>query len=88
LPTIKTLEFYMTLPAGVEDAGSFVRTGLSSLVSHIRGLQRVYLRVQDTDDHQHDSIRASLPNGANVDDFTIRHLHCRHSTAMEASRSA
>ncbi|CEM00737.1 unnamed protein product [Vitrella brassicaformis CCMP3155] len=70
LPTIKALDFKLTLPTGVEDAGSVVRTGLVSVIRHIRGLQRVTLTV-DATAVQHDSIRAPFPVGTNVGGLTI-----------------
>ncbi|CEM25323.1 unnamed protein product [Vitrella brassicaformis CCMP3155] len=72
LPTISGLHFAMTLPADVNEAGSFVRARLSSVIPHIRGLQGVTLRVQKTTAEQHDSILASLPVGANVGGFSVR----------------
>ncbi|CEM14008.1 unnamed protein product [Vitrella brassicaformis CCMP3155] len=77
LPTIKRLQFNITLPDDVEDTGSFVRTRLSSVIPHIRGLQGVTLRVQKTTAEQHDSITASLPVGVNIGAFcvSIRNVH-------------
>ncbi|CEM39275.1 unnamed protein product [Vitrella brassicaformis CCMP3155] len=77
LPTIRELDFELTLPDGVQDAGIFVRTSLSSAIPHIRGLRRVGLTVDDTTAEQHASIEASLPDGANnvIEGFTIRHEH-------------
>ncbi|CEM15700.1 unnamed protein product [Vitrella brassicaformis CCMP3155] len=77
LPTIKALDllFDVTLPDDVEEAGSFVRTGFSSVVSRIRGLQRVYLIIRNTDYQQGASIGASLPGGTNIGAFTITHEH-------------
>ncbi|CEM20499.1 unnamed protein product [Vitrella brassicaformis CCMP3155] len=71
LPTIGRLHFALTLPAGVQDAGSFVRTGLSSVTPHIRGLQRVILTVDTTTAEQHDFIEAFVPVGTNIEGFTI-----------------
>ncbi|CEM19620.1 unnamed protein product [Vitrella brassicaformis CCMP3155] len=70
LPTIRTLEFTMTLPPDVEDAGSVVRDRLLSLIDHIphlRGLQSLKLMVCcEPDVQQQDSIRASIPVGTNI----------------------
>ncbi|CEM17806.1 unnamed protein product [Vitrella brassicaformis CCMP3155] len=81
LPTIRELSFELTLPDGVQDAGSFVRTSLSSMISCIRGLRSVRLEVDDATAEQHGiaSIEASLPDGANnvIEGFTIRHEHRR-----------
>ncbi|CEM31753.1 unnamed protein product [Vitrella brassicaformis CCMP3155] len=74
LPTIRELRFTMTLPDSVEDAGSFVRTSLSSVTSHIRGLQCVELRVDGTTAEQRASIETSVPVGTNIDSFTIRSI--------------
>ncbi|CEM10280.1 unnamed protein product [Vitrella brassicaformis CCMP3155] len=60
LPTIRELEFTLTLPNGVEDAGSFVRTRLSSVISHIRGLRRVRLEVAATTADQRASVETSV----------------------------
>ncbi|CEM14023.1 unnamed protein product [Vitrella brassicaformis CCMP3155] len=72
LPTISGLRFATTLPADVQDAGSFVRARLSSVIPHIRGLQSVTLQVKETTAGQHDSILASLPVGANIGAFCSR----------------
>ncbi|CEM20495.1 unnamed protein product [Vitrella brassicaformis CCMP3155] len=71
LPTIQALKFITTLPDDVEDAGSFVRAGLSSAVPHIRGLQGVTLTVDRTTAEQHDSILASVPDGTNIEGFSV-----------------
>mmetsp|Transcript_12249 Transcript_12249/g.29335 ORF Transcript_12249/g.29335 Transcript_12249/m.29335 type:complete len:144 (+) Transcript_12249:2-433(+) len=93
LPTIRALDFDLTLPAGVQDAGGAVRTGLSlaiDQITHVRGLQCVTLTV-DTTAEQYDSIEASIPDGANIGGFTIRHhQHFRgeYCTIMTAIRNA
>ncbi|CEM20493.1 unnamed protein product [Vitrella brassicaformis CCMP3155] len=69
LPTIKTLELITTLPDDAEDAGSLVRTGLSSVIPHI--MQWLSVRVRDTANEQHDSIMASLPDGTNIGALSI-----------------
>ncbi|CEM31857.1 unnamed protein product [Vitrella brassicaformis CCMP3155] len=75
LPTIRELRFTMTLPDDVEDAGSFVRTSLSSVISHISGLQCVEMIVRDTTTaEQRDSIEASVAVGTNIGAFTIRSI--------------
>ena len=75
----------------VEDAGSLVRAGLSSVIRHIRGLQRVRLKIRNTDDEQHASIRASLAVGTNIGALSITrvgHGGGYTSVAMGAAHSA
>ncbi|CEM12822.1 unnamed protein product [Vitrella brassicaformis CCMP3155] len=77
LPTIRELEFTMTLPDDVEDAGSVVRARLSSLTDHtmhLRGLQSVKLLVDKTTPEQRGSIDAFLLDGAKIDGFSIRRI--------------
>ncbi|CEM10248.1 unnamed protein product [Vitrella brassicaformis CCMP3155] len=74
LPTIKELDFELTLPDGVEDAGSFVRTRLSSVIRHIRGLRLVELYVGTTTAEQHASIENSLPVGTNIEGFSVESI--------------
>ncbi|CEM04222.1 unnamed protein product [Vitrella brassicaformis CCMP3155] len=72
LPKIRELPFMtMTMYADVEDAGRFVRTRLSALIRRVRGLRRVQLKVYGVSAEQHDSITASLPDGANIGALTI-----------------
>ncbi|CEL99399.1 unnamed protein product [Vitrella brassicaformis CCMP3155] len=71
LPTIGRLDFALTLPDGVEDAGSFVRARLSSVVLCIRGLRHVELRVDRTTNEHHGSIEASLAVGTNIEATNI-----------------
>ncbi|CEM15871.1 unnamed protein product [Vitrella brassicaformis CCMP3155] len=74
LPTIKRLYFDLTVPDGVEDAGSFVRTQLLSVIPRIRGLQCVELRVKTTTAEQRDSLVTCIPVGTNIGSFTVRRI--------------
>ncbi|CEM02293.1 unnamed protein product [Vitrella brassicaformis CCMP3155] len=90
LPTIKELYATTRLPDGVQDAGSFVRTVLSSLISHVRGLRSVGLTVLKTTSAQHAAIRTSLV-GTDIDGFSITHVRydrLMRSTTMTAVRNA
>jgi len=72
LPTIRMLDSKLPVADDVEDASSLVRARLSSVIPHIRGLQRVHLKICNTDDEQGASIRAFLPVGINIDAFSVR----------------
>ncbi|CEM38049.1 unnamed protein product [Vitrella brassicaformis CCMP3155] len=79
LPSIKNLHLTLTLPSGcVEDAGSFVYAGLSSLIDRVRGLQRLGLRASNMTPQQRGTILASLPEGAKIDGFTLTHKQDPH----------
>ncbi|CEM19485.1 unnamed protein product [Vitrella brassicaformis CCMP3155] len=54
LPTIGKVELNLTVPEGVEDAGSHIRWGLSAICQSLRGLQQLdatWPAAADVGDH-------------------------------------
>ncbi|CEM36447.1 unnamed protein product [Vitrella brassicaformis CCMP3155] len=86
LPSLRSVDMYLLVPHDLEDAvaAELIRDGLSTiLTAGLRGLRRVELWLEgEADDSILTAIRQLLPNGTEIDDFTINTV----GTLVEASR--
>ncbi|CEL93421.1 unnamed protein product [Vitrella brassicaformis CCMP3155] len=86
LPSLRSVDMYLLVPHELEDAvaAELIRYGLSAiLTAGLRGLRRVELWLEgEANDSILTAIRQLLPNGTEIDDFTIN----TRRTLVEATR--